>query len=203
MKTKARRSRRGGKSAPRRSNVLPASAIVYRGPVIKSSDRRQDDVIERVLCVSGIIQSSATGIIAAVFNNNPSNSTDFANYVGTYESARVVAESVKVVPIFDHFANTFGLTLNQTAVAYALSRDPTAIPGGLNNVLSHPSGVLTNTMSRFTIRGNMDGSDEAQWFPTASPTGTRSFQVYASGLTATSNYFFYVQKLRVQFRSAH
>jgi len=193
---------RGTTRGRKGSTNPPSSALIYNGPVFTPSDRIQDDRITRVLCVTGPLVSTVGGVIATALTNNPSPSPDFAAYATSYEEYRVLAAEVEYVPNYENFINT-GTLLLQSALAYNLSRDFTAIPGSLGNVLSDPSAVLTNSQSRFRIYGNMSGTYDAQWQLTTTPVPTFAFQIYSSGLSASATYGFYTVRIRVQFRSGH
>jgi len=202
MKGKQAKSRKSSKRAQTARANPPVSAVNYRGPVTTSLDRLQDSSIVRVLCYQGNIGSSVGGIISLYLNNSPLASTDFPSYANLYEEYRVLAAELIYQPYYQNYSSTGSAGQNQSALAYGISRDvTTGPPGSFAAVMSLPSSHMVSSQDHWSITGKMDGTAEALFVATSSPAPSFGFVIYASALSASINYSFYVMRLRVQFRS--
>jgi len=201
-RSKGNRQRKRKSGSKSRANP-PPSAIKYTGPVFTEQDLRQDQVIVRVLSVAGLITTNLSGNLAYTITNDPSGSPDWVSYTPLYEEYRVIAMELVWVPYCTKWGNVTNNAFFQNAVAYAASRNATAVASSVAAVMSYPSGRLTNMQTAWKLVIKMDNVSEASFFNVGGVGGTWAALVFSTGLSASTTYGAYSVRLRVQFRSPY
>jgi hypothetical protein len=75
-----------------------AGATSYSGPsTIKEDSKSEQMIVVRLSAVVPVV-APLSGALSQIFTNNPNTSTEWFNFVSTWEEARVLAQTVHYVP---------------------------------------------------------------------------------------------------------
>lgn len=198
MPKRAPRRRRKGR---RKSSLMPppsSSATSYSGPVRLPMASQQNQTYNDNLMSTTSLTSNGSGIISAVISNNLSSMNESASFVAIYDEYRVLAAEYMVV--FNN-NNTFNASLLQAPFLSMIDRDSSAALTSVASAFNAESALLHSTGRNFKRVCRMHSVEDSN-FVTCTP-GTNitwNFKVYASGLTASTNYATVFVRYLVQFR---
>lgn len=152
---------------------------------------------------TGTLTSSVGGVINNVVVMDPSTYTgsDWADFSSTYDEFRVLGIRI-------HCANhQFGVAVNGGLVALAFDNDTSAAPGSFTAVQQYstskyqPAVWFTKTITHTWWRPTKGKETTITWCDVANPSGSLgSIQIYASGLSASTQYIDLAIEAFVEFR---
>ncbi len=172
------------------------TAAVFRGPVISSKDRSQEDDVEVLLSFTGTITSNGAGAIVDVIGNDPSASGDFASYQNIYDEYRVLGERLEYFPN-DRYSKT---TTKCTPLIVVKDRNDNAALSSYSSAIQYSSAEKRSLEDPWIEVMKMKGIEDASFESTASGAANRWFKMYGDGLTVSNTYGRYFFYMRVQFR---
>jgi hypothetical protein len=192
---KGSRSGRSTTSTPTTSEL----AIAYLGPI--KPPMKSTSLVTRLVNSTGVIASSASGVITQGFTNNPSASPDFAVLAGVYTEYRVLGTRFKWIPYFTTYSTATTPPL-ATQLALSCSRDPGAsIPATVSQAIQNQPYVVGPIMKEMSLEIRMRGVPDADFVNCRTPTQTWITYIVSSSLSPSVPYGNYVVEFLIQFRN--
>lgn len=150
--------------------------------------------LERVVSTLAV-PSTASGVIANVYNNNPTGYTNFTQVAGLFHSYRPVAIRFTWEP-----KDPAGTTLSHNAMICVYDNSDGIALTGYTDGLQYANTVEFNTSKRKTWKWNLVSQTplSAQWINVGSPIPTGYFKFYADTLTNTSVYGMIIVEMILQ-----
>lgn len=173
-----------------------AGATTYNGPF--PSSLKAADTLTAVLVENDTISTSVGGGISAAFGNNPSSSSNWTEFVGSWDEYRVLAIRYSYDP--NNVVNT--ATINgfngYSSIVHGISSTPATLTGAAS------TGVAKrfNAFRPFTRMWKMAGPAESDWVSTSGPiSSSNTLFLFAVGGTASTYYGNILTEYYVQFRT--
>jgi len=192
------RPKSGQRNGPKQ---IPASTSVYTGPAVPRWCGKQTHT-DIILCwgTQGISSNGASpSIIATVFDSNPSNCANWSDLSAVWSEFRVLA-----IEVLFKANNRYNKTTQATVPIWIV---PDRVPGALTSgadACDRESAKLTMGLDDgFKSALKMSGTLEAEFQNTSSPVAYYYIKLFATGLTASTNYGVAMQSWLVQFRNIH
>jgi hypothetical protein len=182
----------------KRSTNPPSSAIVYNGPIIKKSDRQQNDVEDVLLKFTGVVTSTAGGVIDTNYGNDPASYSisDWTNLAALFDEYRVLGFQVEFYPN-NRYSKT---TVNCTPAIVLIDRISSATLGSYQAAIDHESAKKVSWEDPWVEVAKMTSIDEAAFISTASTSPNTWIKFYSSGLSVSTEYGRMFVYLRIQMR---
>jgi hypothetical protein len=190
----SRKNKRTRKAKRNNKQNIPATSLVYTGPITAP----MEDTTTVVLRDNAVVTCSALGAIAAVFNNSPSNARNWTEYSTSWVEYRTLGIKYSYFPI----ANAPSATLNGFSGYHGVGHGIMTQPTTLAEASSTGRALGWNAFQRFVHEWRMASVDEADWLPCAFPTSTSDTLVlYAQGAGVSLTYGDILIEYLVQFRT--
>ncbi len=194
-------TKKQSRKSEQRFNPSP-TALIYKGPSRLPKAPQQNDVYSTQLNNQGSIVTSASGVIATVFDAYAQLSTpsDWTNLAGLYTEFRILSMEVEFVPW-----NTYN-TPTTTALAPIYSVEDRTSNLALSSIagaMQYDSMKVTMPSKRFVRTIKMNSTDEAVWTPVGSSPATASrmyIKLYSSGNGNNVTVYDFVTRIIVQLR---
>jgi len=175
------------------------NAQQFRGPIISRNMRAEEEVVSIPLIFTGVLSSSAGGVIDTNYNSDPSGYglSDWTGLAGVYGECRVLGLEVKFFP-----NNRYSkISVNCTPLVVLVDREaPTATLGTYQLAASHESARIVSLEDPWTEVAKMQNAEESQFLSTSGTQALFSVKMYADGLTVTTQYGRCFVYLLIQFR---
>lgn len=192
-----KKSKKGGKH-----KELPnprADAQSYGGPIISRNMKMAEEVITVPMIFTGVISSSAGGVIDAGYTSDPNSYslTDWTNMVALWGEYRTLGLEVKFFP-----NNRYSkLSVNCTPLVLLVDRDaPNSTLGSYQLAASHESARIVGLEDPWAESVKMQNAEESQFIATNGTQALYSVKFYADGLTVSTAYGRAFVYLLIQFR---
>lgn len=186
------------RSRTARSNALyqhiPTSATKYVGPLTTTVDSTVSTFYRDVS-----ISTSAGGVVSATYNNDPSTTTNWSNYTGSWNEYRVLGIRFQYFP--GNVVNTATIT-GFTGYHSLIRGLTTPSPASLSDAASTGISVPWTAFKGWAREWRMADVEESMFQPTASPSATsNALTIYAEGGSASQTYGHLSIMYLVQFRA--
>jgi hypothetical protein len=185
------------KSRKRSNNALfqniPTNRISYNGPLATTVDSTVS-----TFYLDSTISASASGIVSAVLDNDPSSAQNWVSYTACWNEYRVLGIRYKYVP--GNVVNTAtiaGFTGYHCIIRGMTAPTITSLSEAASTGISRP----WTAFRPWSRDWKMSDVDEATFISTSFPTTTsRTLAIYATGGTASTTYGHLSTQYLVQFR---
>jgi len=170
--------------------------IMYRGVIQDSSSLNE---IERFCSVCdwvSTISTSSGGVINAVVPVAPTNAELWTQLIATFDEYRVLAVECKYVPNYSSLPST----LLGGVLGMVVDHDSSSALSSLASGAAYESFQMAPIDRPLVATWRMSTTLEAQYVNSQAAANAGSIKLYASGLTASSNYGTVVVRYRLQFR---
>jgi hypothetical protein len=168
-----------------RNNNTPSvsvGAVMYRGPITMPST----DTTTVVLLDNAALTSSAGSVVAATYNNNPSNARNFAEYATSWEEYRVLGMKFTYDPVTP---TPNGTLLSCSGYQSIVHGTATPSPSSLAQAASIGIARSFNGFKPFTREWRMSNVNEAAFVLCASPASTSdTLFVYSNNATLSQTF---------------
>jgi len=178
------------KSSPKKksSKVSPSSnSLVYKGPyhLPGSSEQNTLYTLETKSVIS--LASSVSGVIDAVYDNNPSGYQDWSSIAALWDEYRPLSLKIVFKP-----NNRYSKTTTVTVPIYVVAdRDSVGALASKNAAIQYESCQIKSLDDPFTkgIKAvGLSGLTTHQWLTTASPSATFCIKTFATGCSNSTTY---------------
>jgi len=174
------------------------NSLTYNGPIRTISDREEADCITTLVTFTGVVPSSAGGVIDASYSDDPASYSvaDWTNLAATWHEYRVLGFEVKFWP-YNRYSKT---TVVCTPLIIVIDRQSGATLGSYASAMGHSSAKIGSLEDPWAESVKMQNAEEAQFISTLSTVPTRWIKFYADGLSVSTTYGRSFLYARVQFR---
>lgn len=176
------------------------SAQVYKGPIILKNMKEEAELYTVPLRFTGVISSSAGGIIDSYYTSDPSSYAlaEWTSMAGLYGEYRVLGMQMDFAP-YNRYSKT---TVVCTPLLVLSDREsPTSLLGSYQNAMSHESSRILTLEDPWKHKIKMMNADESQFIATSSPAAKFAIKFYADGLSVSTAYGRAFVVLLIQFRA--
>lgn len=192
---KAKTSSSGGSS----KSINPSpTAIVYNGPVNPPKAKMELDTVTMVIPFTGLISSTAGGVIDSSYSDDPSGygNADWTSATGLYHEYRILGLRVEFFPL-----NRYSkVSTNCAPMITVIDRAASGTLGSYLAAMNHGSAEKSSLEDPWTREVKMSGIDEADFIPIGSPVAKHWIKFYADGLSVSASYGRTFVYCLVQFR---
>lgn len=179
------------------SREVPATSVVYRGPVERPRDRSGLDTHTVLVSAQEFISSSAGGVMQEVFSDDLTGFGDISRFQDIYDEMRVLGLQVEYYPN-NRYSKT---TTICRPVITVVDRNDATVLASYSDACNASSSRVDSLEDPWVRDCKMNGIEDAQFLTTATLTAARNFvKIYADGLSASTEYGFVQLKCLVQFR---
>jgi len=191
-KTKRKNKKRSGERKP-----PPPSATSYRGPITTSAMVRGVDLYVFPFHYTQPIGSTALGVIAQSFSNNGAGAANWASIAACFDGYRTLGFKLKFIPS-NRYSKVTTLT---NPIGTCVDYEDTTVPTTITDINVSSSFRLHSLDDPFSVTARMFGIDCSAFVPTASPVNTFVIKMFASGLSASTDYGYIDNDYLLEFRS--
>lgn len=184
----------------RQRGETPSTAIVYRGPVTVTGGPANQRTLTTNITVTGVVASSASGIISSVYNTTYfTGATEWTSYwTNLYQEYRVLALKLTYEPYYTPGFPTSALPSvgAGAAVHNALLAAPTTLAAVLENSthkLFHPGRKHVQTWK-------MGSVEESEFTDVNSSSNKGGAYIFCDGLSNSTTYGKFFVTTTVQLR---
>lgn len=169
--------------------------MVYSGPIRSMKEMNQ---VETATFYAGqvfAISSNVGGAINQVYGSAPSSTGDWSSLQATWHEYRTLGFELRFSP-----TNKYNYSITKRPMAYVV--DHTDV-GSLSSYViagNHESCQIKAIDDQHNVKAKMNGTEEAGFLPTASPTSVFYIKIYADGLSFSQEYGIIHLVYKVQFR---
>jgi len=190
------------------ADSMSASKIFYDGPVSIPRQSLQEHVVVTSQFFEGVFSSTAAGVIANVYTNDPTNTVEWSSISSVFDEFRVLGFDIEYFPLNRYSKTT---TVCTPGVGVIDHNTVTAL-GSLTAGFQHESCRVLSLEDPWTSRkdfaGNkapplkwrMAAAEEAVFTSTSGTLSNSSIKFYFSGLTVSTQYGIVLLRFIVQFR---
>jgi len=184
------------KSGKNLGNPSP-NAITYLGPLVTKLDKLESDHTAMLLTTVTSVSSTAGGVINLSFGNDDvANAGDWASIIAVWGETRCLVHEIIWVP-----ANKYNKTATVCTPGIACTaRDNLTAIVSLSAAADHSSAKFVTLEDKWSIKINMQGTDEAVWDPSGAVIGRTWCKFFFTGLTVSTLYGSVFHRVRVQMR---
>jgi len=182
----------------RRKMANPSSTIVnYRGPIITRAER--SDTNERVVVLHELatVTSSGAGVLNAVYGSNPSASSNWSSMASAFDEYRTLGMQIRYMP-FNRYNK---VTTSCIPLLAVLDYNDASSLTSTTDATQYQSVLMKSLEDPHSMTIKMSELTAAAFTTTASPVNLFYIKIYASGLSLSTGYGYYLISRRVQFRS--
>jgi len=193
---KSKNSKKGKK--PSFNKITSAAVTVYRGPLLTPGSKSGTALREIVIAYQANVASTAGGVIANVFSNDPSQSGDWANIQATASEYRVLRTDWEYYP-----QNKYNRTATTVVPGLrVIDRSGAGALAGYANAANHDSVQIMALDEPWHMTASMTGTDEAGFIQIAGAAAPYAWlKLYASGESISTTYGLMLVRIRLQLKS--
>lgn len=193
--TRRRRPRKGSKRERSLANIS-TTALSYNGPTVPMPFRNGMDVRSEVVRLDTDVVASGSGVVTTVLGSNPSGYSNWSALSVLYDEYRVLSMESKFLP----YQRYHDATLNTSPMYVVTDRGDATALTSYQNALEYSSVRTFLSSDPWTIRVNMNGSEDAAWTPVSTGVSALYIKMYANILTNSIAIGRLATTLLVQFR---
>jgi len=182
----------------RKKLANPSSQIVnYRGPIITRAER--SDTNERVVVLHELVTltSSGAGVLNSVYGSRPDGSSNWASLASAFDEYRTLGMQMKFMP-FNRYNK---VTTSCIPLLAVLDYNDASSLTSTTDATQYQSVMIKSLEDPHAMQIRMTELTAAAFTSTASPSNLFYIKTYASGLSLSTGYGYYLISRRVQFRS--
>ncbi len=182
MPNKREKRKKGKGNFP---NPGPA-AVIYKGPLKPSKMKQEAESIVTTLNFTGILPSTAGGVIDSSYSNDPNSYSlaDWTSLVALYHEYRVLGVRVEYFP-WNRYNKT---TTVCTPLITVVDRAAAGTLGSYQAAMSHESAKKCSLEDPWSEEARMESIEEATYISTSSTTASFWIKFYADGLSVSTTY---------------
>jgi hypothetical protein len=172
------------------------AATVYRGPIVTSQDKAQQDLHTVLLRYSADLSSDVAGRIAVVIGNSPTLYSGWASWATLYDEYRVLGMELKFYP-----QNRYSKTTTITRPIFLVTdQDDVSALTSYIDAEAYASCREHTLDDPFTHTAKMAGVENAVYTTTGTTVNTFCIKMWSDGLSTSTTYGLLISTIRVQFR---
>lgn len=186
-----------GKKSSFQGSETNANKLTYNGPLTTPASKTQMD-LHTLTChyINSAYSSDGSGVISAVYSDDPSPSTDWSSLAASFEEYRTLGHQLEYVTQNQYLRGS----ITTRPICLVDDRANATPLTSYANAAEHASITVKTMDNGWKKRINMNGSDEAVFQKTSAPVATRWIKTYCSGLSFSSSYGVLLITYLVQFR---
>lgn len=189
-----------GKKKNKQFPIVSPNALSYNGPIISKAAKAEADIIETNLNFTGVIASTAGGVIDSSYSSDPSSYAlaAWTSLSNVWHEYRVLGMRVEFFPN-NRYSKT---TVVVKPGLVVIDRSSGALIGSYQSGMNHSSCRKVSWEDPWTEEVRMQNSEEADFIACASPVPKVWIKFYADGLSVSTEYgrFFVYLLLQVRGR---
>jgi len=191
---------KGRRKGSARQAEVPASTIVFRGPIRAMAAARDETLSTQELTLVTNLTASAGGIITPAWSN-PNSASEWSQMAALYEEYRVVGLRAVYIPFYPHWGTSSALALNQGGIVWYPLRNGSALATSAATAFAYAGAIPHAITDRAVVENRMSATNESDFTNTTTPVGLFAVAAYGSGFTASTSYGTMFITWLVQFRS--
>jgi len=192
--------RKKGKNHKSAQREMPASSIVFRGPIRAIAAARDETLSTQELTLVANLTASAGGVITPVWSN-PNAASEWSQLAALYEEYRVVGIRALYIPFYPHWGTTSALALNQGGIVWYPLRNGSVLATSAATAFAFAGAIPHAITDRAVVENRMSSTNESDFTNTSAPVGLFAVAAYGTGFTASTSYGTMFITWLVQFRS--
>jgi len=173
--------------------------IVYRGPVVTPSEKKEEKLETYVVGYNGTVTSSAAGVINNVYANGQtqlSNCANWASIAGSYAECRILAWKAVFFP-YNRYSKSIAST--EPGVRTLDRANGTALTSTADGQV-HESCKMMSLEDPWTETIRMQGVEESSFQPITTFAAVNWIKLYASSVTISTSFGQVFLTYRIQVR---
>lgn len=158
----------------------------YHGPIVSKAEKEEVDSITLPLNFTGVITSSAGGVIDASYSTDPSSYAlaDWTNIAGTWHEYRVLGMRMEFFPN-NRYSKTSTVC---TPMIVVIDRASAGLLGSYQAAMDHSSAKKVSLEDPWVKEYRMSNVAESAFIPVGSPVAHAWIKFYADSLSVSTQY---------------
>lgn len=202
---KGKKNNNGGRGSG--AQGPPMSADVYSGPLNIPRGPSGQDSILRLCTAAANLSSTAGGEITTVYSSDPTSTTVWSNFAGTYDRYRVLGLRVEYQPHsrYNPYVTATATSVIRQGISTVFDPDDSTALTSHAGAAVYATHKFHNLSDPWSVEGKASGKLLMQYNTTAAvPPVIFAIKLYAgTGLTASTTYGIVILKYLVQFASSN
>jgi len=177
---------------------IKPTALSYNGPIVPKAARKENDVASLNLNFTGLLTSSAGGVIDSSYSNDPSSYAlaDWTSMTNVWHEYRVLGLRMEFFP-HNRYSKTSTVC---TPMIVVIDRSASGLLGSYQSAMNHSSARKVSLEDPWHEEAKMSSVDESSFLPCSGPVPNTWIKFYSDGLSVSTAYGRTFVYLLIQFR---
>jgi hypothetical protein len=193
MERKRQNKGKGGNFAE-----VSANSLSYKGPIVSQAQKKETDTSETTLNFTGLVTSSAGGVIDSFYSDDPLSYgvADWTSLTALWHEYRVLGHRVEFSP-YNRYSKT---TVTCTPAIVCVDRQSSGTLGTYQVAMSHSSAKKVSWEDPWVMEAKMQNAEEAVFTSTSATVARKWIKFYSDGLSVSTVYGRFFVYVLIQFR---